>query len=269
MADERLAEAGYASGEGGAVLLSGPAAELFKRWQHFLAHRLASLTDTTVETPVFIDRQVLTTSKYVAHFPQQVFVGRGYRAPRSRPRFLAPAACLHWYGSLEGTAIANDHLSAFVVGPCARFEDGRAAFPYRLAAFHMAELVVLGAASALEEEASAIEAMLIESFRGLGIGGGFRAATDAFFLPSSRGARLMQQLKELKREFVSSLDGHDIALASINRHEDFFARAFRIRLASGAPAHSFCVAFGLERLTAAGLLTWGPDPAQWPKALSR
>ena len=268
MADERLTAAGYTSGESGAVLLCGAAAELFKRWRPFLAHRLASLTDTTVETPMFIDRQVLTTSKYLAHFPQQVFVGRGYRAPRSRPRFLAPAACLHWYGSLEGTAVANDHLSAFVVGPCARVEGGRAAFPYRLAAFHMAELVVLGAAGG-EEEASAIEAMLAESFRGLGIGGGFRAATDAFFLPSSRGARLMQQLKELKREFVSSLDGHDIALASINRHEDFFTRAFRIRLASGAPAQSFCVAFGLERLTAAGLLTWGPDPAQWPKALSR
>src|ERR1700686_1689291 len=129
MADERLAEAGYASVEGGAVLLAGPAAQLFKRWQYFLAHRLAVLTVTTVKTPIFIDRQVLTTSKYVAHFPQQVFVGRGYRAPRSRPRFLAPAACLHWYGSLEGTAVANDHLSAFVVGPCARVEGGRAAFP--------------------------------------------------------------------------------------------------------------------------------------------
>jgi seryl-tRNA synthetase len=268
VADERLTEAGYALGDSGAVVLSGPAAELFKRWRQFLAHRLASLTDVTIETPVFIDRHVLTTSKYVAHFAAQVFVGRGYRAPRSRPRFLAPAACLHWYGSLEGRAVPNDHRSAFVVGPCARVEGGRAAFPYRLATFHMGELVVLGVASAVEEEASSIEHQLAESFRGLGIGGGFRAATDAFFLPSSRGARLMQQLKELKREFVSPLDGHDIALASINRHEDFFARAFRITLASGAPAHSFCVAFGLERLTAAGLLTWGPDPAQWPKALS-
>jgi len=72
----------------------------------------------------------------------------------------------------------------------------------------------------------------------------------------------------LKREFTSRLDGHDIALASINRHEDFFASAFRITLANGGPAHSFCVAFGLERLTAAGLLTWGPDQAQWPKELS-
>ena len=268
MADERLAEGGYLAGDKGAVVLYGPAAELFKRWRRFLARRLASLTDATVETPVFIEPHVLTTSKYVAHFPQQVFVGRGYRAPRSRPRFLAPAACLHWYGCLEGTVVANDHRTAFVVGPCARVEGGRAAFPYRLAAFHMAELVVLGAETVVEQEASAIEAILAASFRGLGIGGAFRPATDAFFLPSSRGARIMQQLKGLKREFMSPLDGHDIALASINRHEEFFAEAFRIRLASGPPAHSFCVAFGLERLTAAGLLTWGPDPAQWPRELS-
>jgi len=268
VADERLAEGGYLPGHKGAVVLYGPAAELFNRWRRFLARRLASLSDATVETPVFIDPHVLTTSKYVAHFPQQVFVGRGYRAPRSRPRFLAPAACLHWYGCLEGLVVANDHRSAFVVGPCARVEAGRAAFPYRLAAFHMAELVVLGAGSVVENEASAIEGILAASFRGLGIGGSFGPATDAFFLPSSRGARIMQQLKGLKREFTSPLDGHDIALASINRHEDFFARAFRIRLASGQPAHSFCVAFGLERLTAAGLLTWGPDPAQWPRELS-
>jgi len=266
--DEQLSEGGYLPGDRGAVLLNGPAAELFTRWRRFLARRLASVTDATIETPLFIDRHVLTASKYVVHFPQQVFVARGYRAPRSRTKFLAPAACLHWYGRLEGTALANDHLSTFVVGPCARVEGGRASFPYRLAAFHMAELVVLGAAAVVDDEASMIEGMLAESFRGLGIGGAFRPATDAFFLPSSRGARIMQQLKELKREFVSPLDGYGIALASINRHEDFFTRAFGIRLSSGGAAHSFCVAFGLERLTAAGLLTWGPDPAQWPRALS-
>jgi len=132
----------------------------------------------------------------------------------------------------------------------------------------MAELVVLGSADVVEAEAREVEETLAESFRRLGIGGGFQPATDAFFLPSSRGARLMQQLKGLKREFTSPLQAHDIALASINRHEDFFARAFGIRLASGQPAHSFCAAFGLERLTAAGLVTWGSDPAQWPRALS-
>jgi hypothetical protein len=268
VADDRLAEGGYLSGEKGSVLLSGPAADLFNRWRRYLAHRLASLSQETWETPVFIDRRVLTRSKYVVHFPQQVVVARGYRSPRSGTRFLAPATCLHWYGRLGATTLAGDRVSAFVVGPCARAESGRVSFPYRLAAFHMAELVVVGAARAVDEEASMIERLLAESFRELGIGGGFRPATDAFFLPSSRGARVMQQLKELKREFASPLDRDGVALASINRHEDFFGRAFGIRLARGGPAHSICVAFGLERLTAAGLLAWGTNPAQWPKALA-
>jgi seryl-tRNA synthetase len=268
VADERLAGGGFLPGDDGAVVLYGPAARLFALWRHFLAQRLASQGSQTFETPVFIDRQVLTTSKYIAHFPQQVVVGRGYRAPRSRPRYLTPATCLHLYGRLAGTSLVNDYVSAIVVGPCARAESGRTSFPYRLAAFHMAELVVVGSAAAVDAEASAIEAVIAKSFRGLGIGGGFRLATDAFFLPSSRGARIMQQLKGLKREFVAPVSENGIALASINRHEDFFARAFRIRLAGGGPAHSFCVAFGLERLTATGLLTWGPDPEQWPKELS-
>lgn len=268
MIDGNLTANGYLPGEQGAVLLCGPAAKLFQGWGRLLAQRLAPLTQVTVQAPVFIDRHVLTMAKYVAHFPQQVMVGRSYRTTRSRSRFLAPAACLHFYGILEGTALARDRDAAFVVGPCARFESGRIAFPYRLAAFHMAELVVLGSAGFVEGQASAVETMLVDSFRDLGIDGSFRPATDAFFLPSSRGAQLLQQLKQLKREFASPLADGGLALASINRHGDHFAKAFRIGLASGETAHSFCVAFGLERLTAAGLLAWGPDPKGWPRELA-
>jgi hypothetical protein len=266
--DKQLARGGYLPGDDGAVLLQGPSSQLFSRWRHFLAQLLASLTNETVETPAFIDRHVLTASKYLAHFPQQVVAARGYRAPRSRTRFMTPATCLHWYGRLEGTAVGRDHRSAFLVGPCARAESGRTTFPYRLAAFHMAELVVVGPRAAMDGEASAIENRLADAFRRLRIEGGFQPATDAFFLPSGRGARILQQLKGSKREFVSPLGGETIALASINRHEEFFTRAFRIKLASGAEAHSFCVAFGLERLTAAGLRRWGAEPDGWPEELS-
>src|SRR3982074_436086 len=93
VADQRLTQGGYLSGDDGAVLLQGAAAELFARWRHFFGRRLASLIDETIETPVFIDRNALTTSKYLAHFPQQVFVGRRYRSPRARARFMAPAIC--------------------------------------------------------------------------------------------------------------------------------------------------------------------------------
>jgi seryl-tRNA synthetase len=268
VAEEKLSAGGYLPGEKGAVLLRGPAANLFRGWRDLLALRLAPWTQVTVEAPLFIDRHVLTTAKYVAHFPQHVIVGRSFRSTRSRGRFLAPAACLHFYGILEGAALAGDRESAFVVGPCARFESGRVAFPHRLAAFHMAELVVLGTARVVEAQASAVEAMLVDVFRNLGIDGSFRPATDAFFLPSSRGARLLQQLKQLKREFSSPLEDDGLALASINRHEDYFAKAFRIRLAGGESAHSFCVALGLERLTAAGLVAWGSDPKGWPRELA-
>jgi hypothetical protein len=131
----------------------------------------------------------------------------------------------------------------------------------------MAELVVVGPANLVADEASAVEEVLTVAFMDLGLRGAFRPATDAFFLPSTRGARILQQLKQLKREFVSPLGGNGLALASINRHENYFAKAFRIKLPDGDAAHSFCAAFGLERLTAAGLLAWGADPARWPAGL--
>jgi hypothetical protein len=90
-------------------------------------------------------------------------------------------------------------------------------------------------------------------------------ATDAFYLGEKSGARLIQQLKELKREYVTVLDGiAPVALCSINNHERYFAARFGL---GDEDTESTCVAFGLERLTAAGLLLWGPMPADWPEEL--
>jgi hypothetical protein len=74
----------------------------------------------------------------------------------------------------------------------------------------------------------------------------------------------LQHLKQLKREFRCEIDGLDLALVSINRHEDYFARRFKIRLAGTPETHSLCAAVGLERMVAAGVLTWGADPTGWP-----
>ena len=59
----------------------------------------------------------------------------------------------------------------------------------------------------------------------------------------------MQQAGAHKYELRLSVgaDGRDIAVASFNNHHEFFGRRFDIALAAGGPAHTGCVAFGLER----------------------
>jgi hypothetical protein len=57
--------------------------------------------------------------------------------------------------------------------------------------------------------------------------------------------------------------GEDLAIASVNLHEERFGEAFGIGRA-GRPAVSGCVAFGLERWLYAIIRRHGSDPGRWP-----
>lgn len=257
-----LAAAGYRNLGGGRVLLEGPAADLLAGWRRWLQALLQPPAELRVEAPPLIEPEVLRASRYPAHFPQQVVRWRGMRPPLL---YASPAACLHWYPALSGAPVRRPR-AALVEATCSRFEGGHWRFPYRLAGFRMLELVVVGDSERVERSRVEMLARVEAAFRRLRLEGAWGAAHDAFFLGSNSGAQAMQLLQESKREYRVAPAGR-IALASCNRHQDTFGRAFGIRLASGRPAHSMCLAFGLERLTAVGLLRWGGAAAGWPAAL--
>ena len=90
-------------------------------------------------------------------------------------------------------------------------------------------------------------------------------ATDPFFRPGARAKQVLQQLKELKHELLLPIGPRTtIAASSFNLHETFFGDAFDIRLPSGKPVVTACVAFGLERWLLAFLVRHGPDADTWP-----
>ena len=84
-------------------------------------------------------------------------------------------------------------------------------------------------------------------------------ATDPFFLGAADPKFAMQKLDCRKHEVVC--DG--VAIASINRHGEYFGERMEISTASGR-AHSGCVAFGLERWLGALQRRYGSKPADWP-----
>jgi hypothetical protein len=132
----------------------------------------------------------------------------------------------------------------------------------------MLEYVAIGSEAAVQTARAQLTRLVDSAFADLGLGGSLQPATDAFFLGHNDGAQRIQQLKGLKQEY-RVLDGAEsIALASLNQHEDYFGRCFDIE-ADGSPAHSFCAAFGLDRLTTFGRNTWGPAARQWPDKLAR
>jgi len=177
---------------------------------------------------------------------------------------LNPAVCYHIYAAFAGDIIGAPKIVT-AQSECWRHEAGRHSPLERGWAFTMREVVCIGS----DDDVRAFLARCIERVtdfaRSLDIDATLAVATDPFFAPGARAKRMMQQIKELKRELLLALNRTDrIAAASFNLHDTFFGEAFDIRLASGTRATSACVAFGLERWLLSFLVRHGPDAARWP-----
>lgn len=167
---------------------------------------------------------------------------------------LPPAVCYHVYAALTGSTVPSCCIVT-AQGCCWRHERDRLAPLERGWAFTMREIVCIGT----EAECVAFRDRGITLARwlatGLGLDSSVEPAEDPFFAPTSRGRALLQRVKGLKQELRLPIgDGDTVAAASFNLHEQFFGDAFDIRLASGEPAHTACVAFGLERWLLAALV---------------
>lgn len=175
---------------------------------------------------------------------------------------LLPAACYPVYPLCTGRLATPRRFD--IVGLCFRSEPS--VDPARMQSFRQHEQVYVGdAEGALAfrdfwvEQASAI-------LRGLGLKVDVDVANDPFFGRAGRMLAANQRQSALKFEVLSPIcsDEKPTAIASCNCHQDHFGLPFGIRTADGAPAHSACVGFGLERIALALLRTHGLDPAAWP-----
>jgi len=216
-------------------------------------------------------------------FPRRIPIDALERAGRSSPspsagRVVPPAVCYHVYPAWQGRRLTG--RTAFVTARGRCFREERSVVPLeRLRDFVMREIVALGSREEVESFRHALIARVSDLVARLELEGRIVTASDPFFVqdpaaaPAAeraglKGRGLMQQVLPLKYELRLALDesGRDCAVASFNHHLDFFGRRFDIRLDSGAPAHSGCVAFGLERWVLAFLSQHGTDPRRWPEA---
>ena len=82
-------------------------------------------------------------------------------------------------------------------------------------------------------------------------------ANDSFALPEERILEKLQLINDVKHEFrVSYSPQNDLAVGSVNYHEDTFTKPFNITL-NGEKIVSGCVGLGLERLSVAYLRQFG------------
>ncbi|MGW1773500.1 hypothetical protein [Streptomyces sp. NPDC002104] len=167
--------------------------------------------------------------------------------------YLLPSAtCYGLLLSLEGRDIGEAGLRLSAAGRCFRNEthyDGLR----RLWGFHMREVLYLGTKEGAVEHLAHGAEFVREAAALLGLELSRAVADDPFYDKGGSRARLMA-LDPVKHEFCAP-DG--TAIASVNRHRNFFGERLDIRAGSEGPAYSACVAFGVERWVHAMILAHG------------
>jgi acyl carrier protein len=283
---ESLAERGdIAIAAPGRVALSGLALDVLEavdqtvlRWARALGapeHRYPSLIDAAVleraGQVVIPSRAVIPSEARDRDLPdRKPSVGTTAipRSARNDDVTFSPAVCYHAYPEWSGRTLGTEPILLTARGHCYRYEDGNHIPLERLWEFTMREIIVVGTREQVEDVRQSLVRQVTQLVEMLELDASIETATDPFFAAGDEGRRLMQQAGALKYELRLAVDatGRTIATASFNHHHDFFGTRFGIRLPNNEPAHSGCVAFGLERWVLALCAQHGVDSHAWPNA---
>ena len=176
---------------------------------------------------------------------------------------LSPAACYPVYPIAAARGpVPQSGLLFDVASDCFRREPSRDLD--RLQSFRMREYVCIGA----EAQVVAFRTRWLE--RAIQLAGELALpcridqASDPFFGRVGQMMAVAQIQQALKFELLVPLhsDEKPTACMSFNYHRDHFGLTWDLLDAGGAPAHTGCVAFGMDRLAVALFWTHGLDTAR-------
>jgi seryl-tRNA synthetase len=243
----------------GRVALAGLALQVFDAVDDTVVRWAESLGASEHRYPSLIEAAVLQRAGQIVS-PSEA---------RDDTATLSPAVCYHAYPEWSGKALGESPALLTARGHCYRHEDGNHIPLERLWEFTMREIIVMGTRQQVEDVRQSLVRQVTALVDTLELDASIETATDPFFVAGDEGRRLMQQAGALKYELRLAVDaaGRTIAAASFNHHHDFFGTRFGIRLADDAPAHTGCVAFGLERWVLALFAQHGVDHHAWPNGM--
>lgn len=180
---------------------------------------------------------------------------------------LSPAVCYHLYFALADQPLPDGQVIATAVGNCFRYESINLASLERLWNFTMREVIFVGSKDFVLQNREIARQRMEQALASLGLAYRVESANDPFFIGEFRKQAAFQSAFQLKFEIRARLPykSSTLAVGSYNYHQDFFGRHLNITLPDGTPAHTGCVAFGLERMTYAFLAQYGLDTEDWPQ----
>lgn len=182
---------------------------------------------------------------------------------------LSPAICYHLYFALADKPLPGGELAATAVGNCFRYESNNLTSLERMWNFTMREVIFVGSADYVLENREKARLHMQKLLQEIGLAYRVESANDPFFVGEFRRQTAFQNAFQLKYEISALLPFKEdtLAVGSYNYHQDFFGRKLNITLPDDSPAHTGCVAFGLERIAFAFLAQFGLDPKKWPQAI--
>ncbi len=182
---------------------------------------------------------------------------------------LKPAACYPVYPTVAARGALPAEGATIDVGGADVFRNEPSGDPARLRAFHMREIIRVGAPETVLEWRDRWRDRSLELFRSVGLEAGFDVANDPFFGRSGRLLARSQRAQDLKFEVLVQIAGPEpTAVASFNYHQDHFSSIYGIEMAGDdATVHSACLGLGLERIALALLRTHGLEVGAWPASV--
>ena len=178
---------------------------------------------------------------------------------------LAPAACYPVYPlAAKRGVVPKGGLLFDVASDCFRREPSHDID--RLQSFRMREYVAIGSPDDIVAFRAAWMERAGKMADTLALPWHIEAASDPFF---GRGGKLVgrtQIEEELKFELVVPvrLDEKPTACMSFNYHRDHFGQTWNMRALDGQPAHTSCIAFGMDRIAVAMFANHGLETSLWP-----
>ncbi|GGK74805.1 aminoacyl--tRNA ligase-related protein [Mangrovihabitans endophyticus] len=170
---------------------------------------------------------------------------------------LTPAACYHVYIQHRGEEFTGPRYIT-TQNTCFRRESHYQPLR-RQHSFRMREIVCLGTREEVTAFLDENRRLTTRLLTALGLPDDWVAATDPFFDPAHHPGYLAQKLQPTKHEARYG----DLAVASVNLHEDHFGSAYHMRR-DGRAVSSGCIAFGIERWLFALVDRWGTEHTGWP-----
>jgi hypothetical protein len=184
---------------------------------------------------------------------------------------LSPAVCYHLYFALADKPLPGGKLAATAVGNCFRYESVNLASLERLWNFTMREVIFVGSKDFILQNRETGRERMRSFFEEIGLAYRVESANDPFFIGEFKKQAAFQSAFQLKFEIRAALPFKQstLAVGSYNYHQDFFGRSLNISLPDGSPAHTGCIAFGLERMAFAFLSQFGLEPSKWPERVRK